>query len=121
RSRSSARSRRIRRSSPALKRNPNYSGGRPHRLEEIDLAFGVSQQESVARVESGDADYVVDGVPPDAAARLASRFGPRSPAARSRREQYFVNPNLDLDFPRPDRPAAALRRRPAPARGGLRV
>ena len=59
-----------------LERNPNYTGGRPHRLDRIELTIGVSQRKADAQVEAGTADYAFDGVDPGDAARLAARYGP---------------------------------------------
>ena len=41
-----------------LRRNPNYAGERPQRLEEIRFLFGVSAEHGVEEVENGRADYV---------------------------------------------------------------
>jgi YVTN family beta-propeller protein len=81
-----------------LKRNPNYGGGRPHRLQEIRVTVGVDKAESMRQIEAGSADYAIDGVPPEAVARLSARYGPESPAARAGRQQYFLNPLLHVDF-----------------------
>jgi ABC-type transport system substrate-binding protein len=81
-----------------LVRNPNYRGSRPHRLDRINLTLGVSPQRSVAEIEAGTVDYAADGVPLSDAARLAVRYGPRSPAARRGRQQYFVDPKPEVDF-----------------------
>jgi YVTN family beta-propeller protein len=77
-----------------LKRNPNYAGGRPHRLAEIDLTTGVGRAQTVAQIEAGTADYALDGVPPSADATLAHRFGPASAAAKAGHQRYFANPLL---------------------------
>src|SRR5262249_46924545 len=45
-----------------LARNPNYGGGRPRHLDEIRIALGVSQADSLRQIESGRADYALDGV-----------------------------------------------------------
>jgi YVTN family beta-propeller protein len=81
-----------------LKRNPNYGGGRLHHLQEILVTVGVDKAESVRQIEAGSADYAIDGVPPEAVPRLSANYGPRSPAARSGRQQYFFNPILHVDF-----------------------
>jgi peptide/nickel transport system substrate-binding protein len=82
-----------------LTRNPNYHGSRPHQPARIEVTVGTATRRAIAQVEAGDADYAVDG-PVDRAdaARLAARFGPGSPAARSGHQQYFVNPAAQLDF-----------------------
>jgi YVTN family beta-propeller protein len=80
-----------------LKRNPNYRGSRPHRLRELRLRVGVTAAKATAHVAAGTADYAVDGVTPQNAARLAARYGRGSLAAKAGRQQYFVNPTLAID------------------------
>jgi YVTN family beta-propeller protein len=82
-----------------LTRNPNYHGSRPRRLARIEVAVGIPPQRAVTQVEAGSADYAVEGEVDSAdAATLAARYGPGSPAARSGRQQYFVNPGPQLDL-----------------------
>ncbi len=81
-----------------LKRNPNYHGRRPQRFSEIVYTIGVSKTRTVAQVEAGSADYAGDGVPAQATARLAARYGPGSSAARARRQRYFIDPVLGARF-----------------------
>jgi YVTN family beta-propeller protein len=82
-----------------LTRNPNYHGNRPHRLARIEEAVGVPGQRAVAEVEKGAADVALDGeVDTSNVARLAARYGPRSPAGQSGRQQFFVTPQAALDF-----------------------
>jgi YVTN family beta-propeller protein len=82
-----------------LTRNPNYHGNRPHRLARIEEAVGVRGRRAIAEVERGAADVALDGaVDASNAARLAARYGKRSPAARNGRQQYFVSPLATLDF-----------------------
>jgi YVTN family beta-propeller protein len=127
-----------------LRRNPNYRGPRPRRLDEIDYHFGATVQQGSALVEAGRADYAGDSlgqlqsgsaVSPGVDARLARRYGPQSQAARSGRQRYFHRPRARARVPPAQRATAAvrqhtdapgreLRRRPAGARpqraGGLR-
>jgi SARP family transcriptional regulator, regulator of embCAB operon len=77
-----------------LRRNPNYHGGRPHRLDELAIAIGVDQSRALTEIEAGKADYALDGSPRAAGPALARRYGPGSNAARKGRQQYFVNPAL---------------------------
>jgi peptide/nickel transport system substrate-binding protein len=81
-----------------LERNPNYAGSRPHRLARIEVTWGVSQQSSVAEVESGAADVFLSSMPRADTARLEARYGPRSPAARRGSQRFFVNPWPAVDF-----------------------
>jgi YVTN family beta-propeller protein len=86
-----------------LRRNPNYHGPRPHRLDEIDYRFGAPPTRAVALVESGDAEYAnatigdqhfARAVPPALQADLDRRYGAHSPAARAGRQRYFINRTL---------------------------
>ncbi|MEP6910414.1 MAG: ABC transporter substrate-binding protein [Actinomycetota bacterium] len=81
-----------------LKRNPNYHGSRPHRLEQIELAVGSSKEKAVREIEAEDADYAADGIAPALAPRLAARYGPGSEAAKKGRQQYFLNASPEVDF-----------------------
>ena len=82
-----------------LTRNPNYHGSRPHRLARIEVAVGITPRRAVTQVEAGTADYAIEGEVDSAdAPTLAARYGPGSPAARSGRQQYFVNAQPQLDF-----------------------
>jgi ABC-type transport system substrate-binding protein len=77
-----------------LKRNPNYHGDRPHRLDEIALAIGVDSSQALKEIEAGKADYALDGSPRAAGPALARRYGPGSKAAKEGHQQYFINPAL---------------------------
>jgi YVTN family beta-propeller protein len=82
--------------SAVLERNPNYTGSRPHHLDRMELTIGKTQQSADAKIEAGTADYALDGVDPDDAARLEARYGPGSPAAQNGRRRYFVNKQLAI-------------------------
>lgn len=81
-----------------LKRNPNYTGSRPHRLDRIELTVGVSPKKTAAEIEAGRVDYALDGPDTTDFARLASRYGSGSPAARRGRQQFFLSPQMELNF-----------------------
>ena len=82
-----------------LTRNPNYHGSRPHRLARIELAVEIPGKRAIAQVEAGTADYATNGaVDSTNVARLAARYGPHGPAAKSGHQQYFVNPQPALDL-----------------------
>jgi peptide/nickel transport system substrate-binding protein len=86
-----------------LARNPNYHGRRPHHFARIQLAVGIPARRAFAAIEAGSADYTdlasySSTTIAARAARLAARYGPGSPAAARGRQQYFVNPGLQLDY-----------------------
>jgi YVTN family beta-propeller protein len=72
-----------------LKQNPSYRGPRPHAAQEIDLDLGTSGAQAVHEVEAGQADFTQ--VTPQSMTRLASRYGPKSAAAKAGHQRYFVN------------------------------
>jgi YVTN family beta-propeller protein len=74
-----------------LKRNPNYRGDRPHRFDAIVWTLGVDPSRGLSEVEAGKADYVAGDLPSTAGPALAAKYGPRSRAAKSGHQQYFVN------------------------------
>src|SRR6266542_3754575 len=40
-----------------LRRNPNYHGDRPRRLDQIVVAIGVDRSRALEEIEAGKADY----------------------------------------------------------------
>src|SRR5262249_11976858 len=49
-------------------------------------------------VTNGQADYAMDGIPPNAWSDVTSKWGPNSPAAKAGKQQAFLNPELTLDY-----------------------
>jgi YVTN family beta-propeller protein len=84
-----------------LKRNPNYRGPRPHRLNEIDVALNLGERDAVKDVETGRGDYVaVSYWRPSGSesGRLAARYGPASALGRAGKQRYFVTPWLGIVY-----------------------
>jgi peptide/nickel transport system substrate-binding protein len=81
-----------------LKRNPNYRGDRPHKLDQIVYTIGVPEATSVLEIRGGQADYAADGVPPTSNCELDREFGPDSDAAKDGRQRFFVNPTLAFNY-----------------------
>jgi YVTN family beta-propeller protein len=82
-----------------LVRNPYYHGDRPHQLDRIEVRVNVSGHRAVTQVESGVADYAIDGEVEGAdAPLLAARSGAGSPAAKAGHEQYFANFDRGIDM-----------------------
>jgi YVTN family beta-propeller protein len=75
-----------------LRRNPNYHGDRPHRLDRIVITLGVDPSRALREIEAGTADYALDGLPRDAGPRLAAQYGPGSRAAKAGDQRYFISP-----------------------------
>ena len=82
-----------------LRRNPNYHGGRPHRLREIRIRVKVGERLASTAVVNGTADYAVPSVSIAGDTHgLVRRFGPASPAAEAGRQRYFINQTLGLQY-----------------------
>jgi peptide/nickel transport system substrate-binding protein len=86
-----------------LRRNPNYHGGRAHHFTRIELEVEIPAPRAFREIEAGTADYTdlaLYTTPTIAAiaSRLAARYGSGSPAAAHGRQQYFVNPDAQLDY-----------------------
>jgi ABC-type transport system substrate-binding protein len=77
-----------------LKRNPNYTGGRPANLDEMRYTVGVDPRQGLLQIERGQADWAADGLPPAAHARLFEEWGPDSDNAKNGKQRYFVNETL---------------------------
>lgn len=74
-----------------LRRNPNYHGARPHRLGRIVFTIGIDASRALRKIEKGEADYALTGVPRDAGPRLEAEYGSRSRAAKAGHQQYFIS------------------------------
>ena len=74
-----------------LRRNPNYAGSRPHRVDEIIFTVNTNTNQSYLQVQRGQADLDVQGVPPVAHAELTGRYG-------INRSRYFVHPALYIVY-----------------------
>ena len=100
------------------KRNPNYEGSRLSSRTRIELTAGVSTS-AVAQIEAGRADYAARRRRPRRLPRLATRYGPASPAAKKARsgtsKRHAGSTSSSLNTHRP-----ALPRRSDPSRGQLR-
>jgi ABC-type transport system substrate-binding protein len=82
-----------------LVRNPYYHGNRPRWFARFEVNVNIPGPPAVAQVETGAADYAIDGeVDASDAATLAARYGPGSPAARAGHQQYFVNVARQVDL-----------------------
>jgi ABC-type transport system substrate-binding protein len=74
-----------------LKRNPYYTGTRPHRPTEIDITVNTNQDASYLQVTRGDADYDYAGVPPSDLGPLASKYG-------INHGRFFVHPFMSVEY-----------------------
>jgi YVTN family beta-propeller protein len=79
-----------------LRRNPNYHGDRPHRLDQIVVSFGVDPARALQQIEAGTTDNALDGIPSGAGPRLEAEYGPGSKAAKQGHQRYFVSQVLGM-------------------------
>ena len=82
-----------------LKRNPNYSGPRPHALDAIALREGIDPGQAVVRVQDGGWDGIMNLYDPllDPTGALAQQWGPTSAAADGGDQRYFPVPSSGVD------------------------
>jgi ABC-type transport system substrate-binding protein/class 3 adenylate cyclase len=81
-----------------LRRNPNYHGDRPHRLDQIVVAIGVDPARALRQIEAGKTDNALNGIPSEAGPRLEAEYGPGSKAAKQGHQRYFVSPVLGARY-----------------------
>ena len=74
-----------------VKRNPYYKGTRPHNVSQFVYTVGNSLEAIRLRVEQGDSDYAADGIPPNAWAEIAQKYGVN-------KGRFFVKPLLAVNY-----------------------
>ena len=74
-----------------LKRNPYYHGTRPANVDEMVVSVQQPQQASFLDVQSGKADFDLGGLPPQAHAQMAKKYGVN-------KGRYWVNPGLAISY-----------------------
>jgi ABC-type oligopeptide transport system substrate-binding subunit len=67
-----------------VKRNPNYHGPRPQHLDAIVYEFGIAPPDAVARIDTGQLDYIAD---------QDAELAPATTAARSAGPRYDLTYN----------------------------
>jgi peptide/nickel transport system substrate-binding protein len=78
-------------SSILLRRNPNYSGPRPQRWDEVKVTQNVAVQTSYLQVRRGEIDLDLAGLPPAAHTELTKTYG-------INKSRYFVLPGLTIQY-----------------------
>ena len=76
-----------------LRRNPNYTGRRPHHVERIELSVGVSKQTTDALVEAGTSDYAFSGVDRTDLTRLAGEVWRSERSGATRKAAVLRQPD----------------------------
>jgi peptide/nickel transport system substrate-binding protein len=78
-------------SSILLRRNPNYTGPRPQRWDQVKVTQNVAVQTSYLQVRRGEIDLDLAGLPPAAHTELTKSYG-------INKSRYFVLPGLTIQY-----------------------
>jgi peptide/nickel transport system substrate-binding protein len=82
-----------------LKKNPNYTGSRPHILDEIDYGqFSIDQNQGLLSTKSGAIDYCPDCVTAAQSLPLSQQFGEGSAAAQAGKQSFFISPEIEVNY-----------------------
>jgi peptide/nickel transport system substrate-binding protein len=82
-----------------LKRNLNYTGPRPHVLDEIDFGqFSIDQNQGLLSTKSGAIDYCPDCVTAAQSLPLSQQFGEGSAAAQAGKQSFFISPEIEVNY-----------------------
>jgi peptide/nickel transport system substrate-binding protein len=82
-----------------LKKNPNYTGTRPHILDEIDYGqFSIDQNQGLLSTKSGAIDYCPDCVTAAQSLPLSQQFGEGSAAAQAGKQSFFISPEIEVNY-----------------------
>jgi peptide/nickel transport system substrate-binding protein len=82
-----------------LKRNLNYTGPRPHVLDEIDFGqFSIDQNQGLLSTKSGAIDYCPDCVTAAQSLPLSQQFGEGSAAAQAGKQTFFISPEIEVNY-----------------------
>jgi peptide/nickel transport system substrate-binding protein len=74
-----------------IKKNPFYTGPRPHNVNEINYKIGNSLDVIEQNVKSGATDYAAQGIPPNNYKGVADTYGVN-------KEQFWVKPQLGIRY-----------------------
>ena len=105
-----------------LKRNPNYHGSRPHRLDEIDYRVGIGRAQISTRSRTArptSAWWTTFRA--DSVSSLAARYGSKKPGRPSRRTTVLRPLTARRREPRPEHEPTVVRKRRAAQSGELRA
>jgi peptide/nickel transport system substrate-binding protein len=82
-----------------LKKNPHYTGPRPHNLNEIDFSqFTIDQNQGLLETKNGQLDYCPDCVTAAQSFSLNQQYGTGSPAAQSGKQRFYINPEIEVNY-----------------------
>jgi peptide/nickel transport system substrate-binding protein len=82
-----------------VKRNPNYTGSRPHYVNEFDYSqMTIDQNQGILATKQGSIDYCPDCANAAQSLSLYQSYGPGSPAAKAGHQQYYISPLIDVNY-----------------------
>ncbi|HEX2589023.1 MAG TPA: ABC transporter substrate-binding protein [Gaiellales bacterium] len=82
-----------------LKRNPNYTGPRPHTVDEIDYTqLSIDQNQGILSTKNGSIDYCPDCATAAQSLNLYQQYGDGSPAAQSGKQSFFISPVIEINY-----------------------
>jgi len=82
-----------------LKRNPNYTGDRPHYADEIAFSqMTIDQNQGTLELKNGTLDYCPDCVPGAQTFQLNQQFGPQSQTAKDGDQRFFVTSTGIIEY-----------------------
>jgi peptide/nickel transport system substrate-binding protein len=82
-----------------LKRNPNYTGPRPHNVDEIDYTqLSIDQNQGLLATKNGSVDYCPDCVTAAQSLNLYQQYGDNSQAAQNGKQSFFISPIIEVNY-----------------------
>ena len=74
-----------------IKKNPYYTGPRPHNVDQFVISVNTNQNQSLLQVKAGEADWDMSPLPATAHAELSKKYGVN-------KGRYFVHPLVETDY-----------------------
>jgi peptide/nickel transport system substrate-binding protein len=82
-----------------MKKNPNYTGSRPHYVNEIDYSqFSIDQNQGILLTKNGSLDYCPDCATAAQSLALYNSYGDGSPAAKAGNQQFYISPVIEVNY-----------------------
>ena len=82
-----------------LKRNPNYTGPRPHNVDEIDYTqLSIDQNQGILATKNGSIDYCPDCPTAAQSLNLYQQYGDGSSAAQAGKQSFFISPVIEVNY-----------------------
>jgi peptide/nickel transport system substrate-binding protein len=82
-----------------LKKNPNYTGPRPHNVDEIDYTqLSIDKNQGLLSTKNGSIDYCPDCVTAAQSLSLYQQYGDVSQAAKAGKQSFFISPVIEVNY-----------------------